>query len=83
MHMATAHSHILRHVRNLSEVKLQRREEVHAALCLLHVMFPLLLSARNGCFVRCVRVHLMHCGPLSAAVQCQEGRSSCRGAIRA
>ena len=64
MHMATAHSHILIYVRNLSEVKLQRREEVHAALCLLHVMFPLLLSARNGCFVRCVRVHLMHCGPI-------------------
>ena len=43
MLMGAAHSHILLCVRNPSEVKLERQEEVHAALCLLHVLFPLQL----------------------------------------
>ena len=43
MHMAPAHAHILLCVRNPSEVNLQRQEEVHVALRLLHVLFPLQL----------------------------------------
>ena len=43
MHMAPVHAHILLCVRNPSEVNLQRQEEVHVALSLLHVLFPLQL----------------------------------------
>ena len=43
MHMAFVHAHILLCVRNPSEVNLQRQEEVHVALRLLHVLFPLQL----------------------------------------
>ena len=43
MHMAFVHAHILLCVRNPSEVNLQRQEEVHVALSLLHVLFPLQL----------------------------------------